>query len=42
MKICWQRNHNVVCFGRIFNDGFGAIVMVGKMQKPWIWKVRMD
>lgn len=41
MKICWQKNSNVICFGRIFNDGVGAIVMVGKMNKPWIWKVKV-
>ena len=41
MKIAWQSGRNVVCFGKIYNDGFGAIVMLGKMQKPWIWKVSM-
>ena len=39
MKMCWQRGRNVVCFGKIFKDGFGSIVLVGAMRKPWIWKV---
>ena len=39
MKISWQRGRNVVCVGKIYNDGFGAIVMLGNMSKPWIWKV---
>ena len=39
MKICWQRGSNVVCVGRIYKDGYGAIVNIGKMKKPWIWKV---
>lgn len=39
MKICWQRGRNVICAGKVFKDGFGAVVMLGNMSKPWIWKV---
>ena len=41
MKLCWQYKNNAICLGKIFHDGWGAIVMVGKMKKPWIWKVRV-
>lgn len=39
MKIGWQNGRNAVCFGKVFKDGFGAIIMLGEMRKPWIWKV---
>ena len=40
MKICWQRGQHVVCVGKVFNDGWGAIVWLGDWNKPKIWKVK--
>lgn len=39
MKISWSRGANVVCLGKVFNDGWGAIVWLKNWKKPWIWKV---
>lgn len=39
MKICWQYEQNVVCIGKVFEDGFGVIVLLKGTAKPWIWKV---
>lgn len=39
MKISWSRGANVVCLGKVFNDGWGAIVWFKNWRKPWIWKV---
>ena len=39
MKISWSRGANVVCFGKVFNDGWGAIVWLKNWKKPWIWKM---
>lgn len=41
MKISWSHGAHVVCFGKIFNDGWGAIVWLKNWRKPWIWKVNM-
>lgn len=41
MKFSWSHGAHVVCLGKIFNDGWGAIVMLGNMSKPWIWKVKV-
>ena len=38
MRISWSHGANVFCFGKIFNDGWGAIIWL-KNKKPWIWKV---
>ena len=29
------------CFGKIFNDGWGAIIWMKWQKKPRIWKVRV-
>lgn len=42
MKFAWHRDNNVICFGKVFNDGWGAIVLLGGMSKPWIWKVKVN
>lgn len=39
MKISWSHGANVVCLGKVFNDGWGAIVWFKNWKKPWIWKV---
>ena len=39
MKISWSYGAHVACFGKIFNDGWGAIVWTKWQKKPWIWKV---
>lgn len=39
MKISWSKGANVICAGKIFYDGWGAIVWMKNMKKPWIWKV---
>ena len=41
MKISWSYGAHVACFGKIFNDGWGAIVWLKNWRKPWIWKVNM-
>ena len=41
MKLYWQKGSNVICLGHIFKDGVGAIVMIGKMKKPWVWKAKV-
>ena len=38
MKFCWHRGKNVLCVGKIFNDGWGMIVVFGE-RKPIIWKI---
>lgn len=30
---------HVACFGKIFNDGWGAIIWMKWQKKPWVWKV---
>jgi hypothetical protein len=41
MCVNYRRGCNVICAGRIFKDGFGAIVYFPKiMDKAWIWKVK--
>ena len=39
MKISWSKGANVICAGKIFHDGWGVIVWMKSMEKPWIWKV---
>lgn len=39
MKISWSHGANVVCLGKVFNDGWGAIVWLKNWKKPWIWKM---
>ena len=41
MKISWSYGTNVACFGKIFNDGWGAIIWMKLQKKPWIWKVKV-
>lgn len=38
MKFCWHRGKNVLCVGKIFNDGWGMIAVFGE-RRPIIWKV---
>ena len=40
MKISWSHGANVICLGKVFHDGWGAIVWMNNMKKPFIWKVR--
>lgn len=35
---CEWGNHNLTCFGKCFNDGWGIISYTG--GRPKIWKVR--
>ena len=39
MKFSWSHGANVICAGKVFNDGWGVIVWMKSMEKPWIWKV---
>lgn len=41
MKITWSYGAHVACFGKIFNDGWGAIIWMKWQKKPWIWKVKV-
>ena len=41
MKISWSHGAHVACFGKIFNDGWGAIIWTKWQKKPWIWKVKV-
>lgn len=40
MKFSWSKGANVVCAGKIFNDGWGVIIWKKDWRKPWIWKVK--
>ena len=39
MKLSWSKGASVICAGKIFHDGWGVIVWMKSMEKPWIWKV---
>lgn len=39
--ICFAFGDNCICLGKIFKDGYGAILTFG-VRKPIIWKVKTN